>query len=139
MKACKSNFTMLITALLLFSSSQLFAQAIKGKVTDSNQSALVGVNILLKGTAKGTVTDVSGNYNINVPKGGILIFRSLGFTTKEVEVGDRTVVDVVLDAKAESLDEVVVTALGVQKDKKALGYAVSELKGSEFTQARELN
>lgn len=130
---------MLITALLLFSGSQLFAQATKGKVTDSNQSPLVGVNILLKGTAKGTVTDVSGNYSINVPKGGILIFRSLGFATKEVEIGDRTVVDVVLEAKAESLDEVVVTALGIQKDKKALGYAVTELKGSDFTQARELN
>ncbi|MEA5256265.1 SusC/RagA family TonB-linked outer membrane protein [Arcicella aquatica] len=139
MKACKSNFTMLITALLLFSSSQLFAQAIKGKVSDSNQSALVGVNVLIKGTAKGTVTDVLGNYSLNVPKGSTLIFRSLGFATKEVEVGDRTVVDVVLEATAASLDEVVVTALGVQKDKKALGYAVSELKGSEFTQARELN
>ncbi|WP_026994192.1 SusC/RagA family TonB-linked outer membrane protein [Flectobacillus major] len=140
MKACRSKFTFLFTALLFLSWQSIFAQTpVKGKVVDSNQSALAGVNILLKGTTKGTVTDASGNYTINVPKGGVLVFRSLGFSSKDVEVGDRTVIDVVLEATTQNLDEVVVTALGVQKDKKALGYAVTELKGGEFTQARELN
>lgn len=140
MKACKSKFTLLFTALLFLSWQTIFAQGpIKGKVTDSNNTPLAGVNILIKGTSKGTVSDAVGSYSINVPKGGVLIFRSLGFATQEVAVGDRAVVDVALEATVENLQEVVVTALGVQKDKKALGYAVTELKGGEFTQARELN
>ncbi|MFD1816443.1 TonB-linked outer membrane protein, SusC/RagA family [Pseudarcicella hirudinis] len=135
-----SKFTMFITALLFLSWQQIYAQqAIKGKVSDSNQSGLPGVNILLKGTSKGTISDASGNYSINATKGATLVFRSLGYATKEVVVGDQTSIDIVLETSDKTLEEVVVTALGVAKDKKSLGYAVSELKGTEFTQAREVN
>ncbi|MFD1816702.1 iron complex outermembrane recepter protein [Pseudarcicella hirudinis] len=126
----KSKFTLFITVLLFLSWQQIYAQqnVIKGKVTDDSQSPLPGVNILLKGTMKGTTSDANGNYAISVPvKGAVLVFRSLGFTTKEVNVNGRSVIDLALEASTQNLDEVVVTALGIKKDAKALGYAVSKI------------
>lgn len=139
MKACKSNFTMLITALLLFSSSQFFAQAIKGKVTDSNKVGLSGVSIQIKGTTKGTTTDATGSYSIGATKGATLVFSSVGFVPKQIPVGDASVIDVTLDADNQSLDEVVVTALGVSKEARKIGYAVTKIDGGVMTQARETN
>ncbi|MEA5138382.1 SusC/RagA family TonB-linked outer membrane protein [Arcicella rigui] len=138
MKACKSNFTMLITALLLFTSSQLFAQAIKGKVTDSNKVGLSGVSIQVKGTTRGTTTDASGSFTINAAKGTTLVFSSVGFVPKQVVV-DGSSLDVVLDADNQSLDEVVVTALGVSKEARKIGYAVTKVDGGLMTKARETN
>jgi TonB-linked SusC/RagA family outer membrane protein len=114
--------------------------AVTGKVSSDEGEALPGVNVLLKGTTTGTTTDASGVYSLNVPEeGGTLVFSFIGFKTQEVQVTNQTTVDVVLASDAETLNEVVVTALGIQKEKKALGYSVTEVKGEEFTQAREVN
>ncbi len=114
-------------------------QPVKGKVTDKDQAALVGVNILVKGTTKGTTTDAAGNYSINVAKGAVLVFRSLGFETKEITVGDQSTINVSLETSDQTLDEVVVTALGVSKEARKIGYAVTKVDGSLMTQARETN
>ncbi|CAG5001039.1 TonB-dependent receptor P3 [Dyadobacter sp. CECT 9275] len=113
---------------------------IKGTVTDATGEGLPGVNVLVKGTAIGTNTDVNGKYEINVPAAeSVLIFSSIGFQKQEIIVGQRNIVDVKLATETATLDEVVVTALGIKREKKALGYSISEVKGEELTQARSTN
>lgn len=140
MKLCKNRFTLLFSVLML-SCSLAWAQqlTLQGKVTDASKSAIPGANVLIKGTNKGTITDSEGKYSIGVAKGNVLVIQSLGFVAQNITVGDQTTIDVTLVEDDKTLDEVVVTALGIAKDKKALGYAVTEVKGSDFTQAREIN
>ena len=91
-------------------------KTITGKVTDELGNELPGVNVLLKGTNVGTVTDVSGKYSINVPDDvTTLVFSYIGFLTQEVEVGDRSIVDVRMALDSEMLNEVVVVGYGTQK------------------------
>jgi TonB-linked SusC/RagA family outer membrane protein len=116
---------MLVSALI----SESWAQdrTITGKVTsDEDGSGLPGVNVILKGTTTGTTTDIDGNYKVNVPEaGGTLVFSFIGLATKEVAIGSRSTIDVGLSADFKQLSEVVVTAIGIEREKKALGYAVS--------------
>ncbi|WPP50731.1 SusC/RagA family TonB-linked outer membrane protein [Catalinimonas niigatensis] len=116
-------------------------QSISGTVTDMESGeGLPGVNILAKGTSSGTVTDISGNYKISVgDEVSTLVFSSIGYTTEEVSINGRNVIDVVLSQDIQSLSEVVVTALGIERKREALAYSVSEVQGEEFTQAREPN
>lgn len=119
-----------------------FAQdrQVKGKVTDeTTSSGLPGVAVKVKGTAKGTTTDSDGNYKISVTEKGVLIFSSVGFGTKEMPVGNATEMNVGLAESTNSIDEVVVTALGISRDKKALGYSVQKIEGKDLTVARETN
>ncbi|WP_229214956.1 SusC/RagA family TonB-linked outer membrane protein [Dyadobacter bucti] len=113
---------------------------IKGTVTDNTGSVLPGVNVLIKGTANGTNTDAKGEYELVVPSAdAVLVFSSIGFQRQEVTVGQRSVVNIKMAVETETLNEVVVTALGIKKEKKSLGYAISEVKGEELTQARSTN
>ena len=132
-----------LTAVFAFAYSESWAQtrSVTGKITSiEDGSALPGVNVVLKGTTEGTVTDVSGNYAINVPEtGGTLVFSFIGLTSEEVEVGTRSTVDVQMVPDVQQLTEVVVTAMGIEKDKKSLGYAVQEVDGNQITTAREGN
>lgn len=128
-------------AILWLLSMPVAAQTVSGKVTNPSDGALLpGVTIVEKGSTKGTVTDSEGKYSISlINPQATLIFSFIGFTAQEVPVNGRSLVDVQLKEDATQLGEVVVTALGITKDKKALGYSVTEVKGSEFTQARENN
>ncbi len=131
-----------LCVLCLFAAMPAWAQqTITGKVTSAtDNTSLPGVSVSVKGTTNGTTTDANGNYSLNVPAGdATLIFSFIGFVSEEVPVNNRTAVDISLVADIQSLGEVVVTALGIAKDKKALAYSVSEVKGSDFTQARENN
>ncbi len=113
---------------------------VKGQVTDTQGETLPGVSIKLKGTTIGATTDVDGRFTINVPNNSsVLVFTYIGYQTQEVTVGSRTTLNVKLVAANTALTEVVVTALGISREKKALAYAVTEVKGEEFTQARENN
>lgn len=116
---------------------------VSGKVTDDTGTDLPGVSILLKGTQKGTSTDAEGRFRLEIPEenlaSAVLIFSFVGFSPQEITVGTQTEFTIKLTPEAKSLQEVVVTALGIAKEKKALAYAVTEVKGSEFTQARENN
>lgn len=114
-------------------------RTVSGKVTSQDDGTeQPGVNVVLKGTTTGTVTDVQGNYRITVPAtGGILVFSFIGLQTQEVAVGDKSVVDIQLAQDITQLGEVVVTAVGIEREKKALGYAVTDLKGDRIVQKSE--
>ncbi len=115
-------------------------QKITGRVTDESGDPLPGVTITIKGTTQGTITDVDGNYSLgNVPSDGVLVFSFIGYTARTIDVSGQNTLDVVLAVDTKELGEVVVTALGISREKKALGYSVSEVKGEEFTKAREVN
>ena len=116
---------------------------IKGIVSDERGTGLPGVNVLLKGTQKGTITDESGRFSIDVPNealsSAVLVFSFVGFVSKEVEVGNAADLEVQLLPESKSLDEVVVTAFGMERKRESLVYSVTEVKGEEFTKAREVN
>jgi TonB-linked SusC/RagA family outer membrane protein len=126
---------------VLFGAAQAQERTVTGKVISTDDgSALPGVNVLLKGSTTGTVTDAQGQYTINVPAdGGYLVFSFIGLKTQEIEVGDRSVIDVSLALDATQLSEVVVTALGVEKQSKAVGFSLKEVKAEELTVARTTN
>ncbi|MDN5204958.1 SusC/RagA family TonB-linked outer membrane protein [Fulvivirgaceae bacterium BMA10] len=133
----------LLFACLCFMHSTLLAQeiSISGKVISGEDvTGLPGVNVLIKGTDIGTITDFEGNYKIAVPSTeSTLVFSYVGFLSQEIAVGNQTVINITLDTDAKKLSEVVVTALGVEREAKALGYAVQEVQGDELTEARETN
>lgn len=109
---------------------------VTGKVTDaSTNEELIGVTVLVKGTSIGAITSADGTYAINVPDKALatLVFSYLGYSTKEVEVKNRSVVDVALDASSQQLSEVVVTALGIKKEARALGYSVGSVNATDLT------
>lgn len=112
---------------------------IAGRVTAADGKPLSGVSVTVKGTKKGTSSDIGGVFAIDANKGDVLIFSSIGYTKKEVVVGDQTSITVILTPGDQQLTEVVVTALGIKKERKSLGYSVTEVKGEELTKAREVN
>jgi TonB-linked SusC/RagA family outer membrane protein len=113
---------------------------ISGKVTASDDgSPLPGVNVVVKGTTNGTNTDADGNYSLGLNSGStsdVLIFSFIGMQTQEVPVGERTVIDVSLAPDVAQLGEVVVTALGISREKKSLGYATTTVSNVALTEAR---
>ena len=112
-----------------------------GQVTSGEDAApLPGVNILVKGTTDGTISDANGNYTINVPNlDATLNLFLCRLPAQEVALGGRTAISVALASDAKQLAEVVVTALGIEKDKSKLGYAVQDVKGSDLVKARDPN
>ncbi len=116
-------------------------QTISGKVTSSEDgSAVPGASIVVKGTTTGTMTAADGTYSLKVPEGAeTLVVSFVGMKSKEVPILDMTEIDIQLDPEVVGLEEVVVTALGISKEKKALGYAVQEVKSDEVTRAKNEN
>ncbi|WP_221406192.1 SusC/RagA family TonB-linked outer membrane protein [Daejeonella lutea] len=112
---------------------------VRGQVTDGTGQGLPGVSIKVKGSNIGTSTDASGNYSFNFPVNSTLVFSYIGFITQEIPMNGRSTINVQLADDSQALSEVVVTALGISRDKKALSYALTEVKGDSFTQARENN
>ena len=107
-------------------------RSVSGTVTDATGEALIGASVLVKGTTAGTVTDVDGRYEVSVPDGStVLVFSYTGFESQEVSLGASNVVDVTL-SEGVALTEVVVTGLGIRKEKKALGYAVSTIGSADL-------
>ncbi len=121
----------------------VFAQerTISGKITSADDgSALPGVNVIVAGTTLGTITDVSGKYTIRVPEGSdALEFSFVGMKAQTVVIGTSNNLDVIMETSEEMLDEVVVTALGIQREVKALGYAQQKIGTAELSAARETN
>lgn len=121
---------------------KIFDKTIKGKVTSKiDGAALPGVSIVVKGTQVGTSTDVSGNYSINVndPSKAVLVFSYIGHETREVVVGNESVINVDLAEGVETLGETVVTALGLSREKRSLGYAVAEVQGKDISRVAQEN
>ncbi|MES2518961.1 MAG: SusC/RagA family TonB-linked outer membrane protein [Bacteroidota bacterium] len=122
-------------------SLQGFAQkmSIKGKISDEAGAPLYGVNIALQGTTKGTVSNDKGEYSIDAKGGDVLTFSYVGFGVKKVTVGNQGVINVILSPENGALNEVVVTALGISKEARKVGYAVTTVGGEQMTKARETN
>jgi len=113
---------------------------ITGQVTSSEGESLPGVTIVEKGTTDGAVTDIDGNYSIVVTgESAVLLFSFVGYAPQEVLVGSRTVIDLSLETDQIGLEEVVVTALGINKKKKSLGYSTGNISGESVSLARESN
>lgn len=107
---------------------------VKGTVKDQDGVSLPGANVILKGTTNGVTTDFDGNFKINVPDAAsILEISFLGMETQEITVGNQTSINVSLISTSESIGEVVITALGISREKKALGYSVGEVKAEALT------
>ncbi len=115
-------------------------ETVKGKVTDENGDVLPGVNILVKGTQLGTSTDRDGNFSIDVPgQNSVLVFSFVGYLPNEIMVSSQTILNVKMQVESRALSEVVVTALGIKKEAKSIGYSVTKVEGSAFTKTRETN
>jgi TonB-linked SusC/RagA family outer membrane protein len=135
------KFALLLTCLFLCSMHVVFAQSrtVTGTVTDVDDgNSLPGVSVVVKGTSMGTVTDIDGKFSLTVPSDAkVLRFSFVGYSTKEVEITAAANYKVILQKSDISVDEVVVTAFGISKAKKALGYATTDVSSSEILQKSE--
>ncbi len=159
----RSSFFWMATSLFLFfivtqtfTNASAFAKAnnagsvhesfqqeiqITGEILDANtREALTGVTILIKGTNIGTVTDIDGRYRINVrDEEDILVFSFIGYQTQEISVGEQRNINVRLAPALTELDEVVVTGLGISRERRALGYSIGEVSSDELISSLEGN
>ena len=136
------RFLLYSTFLIFFMGTVSFAQTrtITGTVTSSEDNlAIPGVTIVIQGTTLGTVTDIDGKYSIEAPANGVLQYSFVGFITQQIIVGTFAVMDVVLDPTSIGMDEVVVTALGIPREKKTLTYASQQISGEELLKAKGTN
>lgn len=120
-----------------FGSAWAQQRTVTGKVTsEENGEPLPGVNVVLKGTVTGSVTNLDGDYSVSVPTdGGTLVFSFIGLETQEVAIGTRSIINVIMKSDIKQLSEVVVTAMGIERDKASLGYAVQEVESDQIVQA----
>lgn len=141
MKNFLSKTMSVLLLFLLVQTAMAQTRVITGAVSDSKSGEkLPGVNVVVKGTTIGTVTAADGSYNLVLPKDATAIqFKMVGMRTKEVVLGAENVVNVTLDEDVLGLDEVVVSALGIKREKKALGYSVQDVKSDYLTQAQAPN
>ncbi|HNP49393.1 MAG TPA: carboxypeptidase-like regulatory domain-containing protein, partial [Bacteroidia bacterium] len=133
----------LFALLLAFVSIKATAQdrTITGKVTSSEDNLTVpGVSVVVPGTTVGTSTDMDGNFKIIIPKTAkALRFSSVGLKTKDVTIGAGNVLDVILDPDVLKLNEIVVTALGIEKETRSLGYSTTNVGGDQIRKSGEVN
>ena len=135
----KLLFTLFFGLLLQYSFAQ--TAEVRGTIISSEGAEPIpGVSVLVKGTTIGTVSDLDGNYTVNVPAGNsVLVFSFIGMASQEIEIGGRSVVNVTMDPDIRSLSEVVVTALGVSRDEGSLGYSIQSIDGDKLSSVREAN
>jgi TonB-linked SusC/RagA family outer membrane protein len=129
-------------AFLLFSVITMTAYAQKtvtGTVTEKGGLTMPGVSVTEKGTSNGTITNADGKYNLKVNNGAVLTFSFMGYKVVQLPVGTQSILNVTLESNETALTEVVVTALGIKREKKSLGYAIQEVKGETLAQTKESN
>lgn len=133
----------LLICFVTILSFSAFAQEmnVSGRVTDANDGLpLPGVNVVVKGTTNGTVTDAEGKYSLTVPApSSVLIFSFIGLVTQEVEVSGRQVIDPSMKSDVTQLNEVVVTALGIERKRNELPYAAQQVTSEQITATRNSN
>ncbi|MGN6343148.1 MAG: SusC/RagA family TonB-linked outer membrane protein [Ginsengibacter sp.] len=135
----------LVTALLVLLFLQLSHTAsaqertISGNVVSPDATPVAGASVIIKGATIGTHADANGNFTIKASPSDVLIVSSVGYTAKEVKVGNSSALSITLEPAKSELQEVVVTALGIKKERKALGYAVSDLSAGELMKNKNTN
>ncbi len=129
----KKKILLLSTSLFLLVASAWAQRTVTGQVTSSDDgSAIPGVNVVLKGTSSGTITDFDGNYRLEVPEaGGTLVFTFIGLLSQETVIGSRSIIDTSMESDLAELDEIVVTGYGTQ-EKKEVTSAVTSVKAKDF-------
>ncbi|MCL6218336.1 SusC/RagA family TonB-linked outer membrane protein [Zunongwangia pacifica] len=137
----KVKLCSILTLLLVLVAQISFAQekTVTGNVTDGDGIPLPGVTVLVKDTNNGTQTDFDGNYSIQVSTGDVLEFSFIGLQTVRYTVENNNTIDVVMEPDESQLEEVVVTALGISREKKSLAYATQEVSGDQVNTAKEAN
>lgn len=134
--------SILLLFFVLFSTSYYsIAQNrnISGVVSDTKGETLPGVSVKVKGSSIGTSTDLDGKYSLSVPANSILVIAYIGYVTKEVAVNDQTQINITLESSSTALSEVVVTALGIERETKSLTYTVQSVGTESLSKAREFN
>ena len=136
----KTKIFKICTSFLLFFALTMsaYAQQISGTVSDENGVPLPGATVVVEGTSTGVSTDFDGNYSIDASQGDVLVFSYVGYQSQSVSVGTSSTVDVSLEPDS-LLDEVVVTALGLTREKKSLGYSVSEITSEQVNTIKDHN
>lgn len=112
---------------------------VTGKVIDESNEPLIGVNIKVEGSSEGAITDIDGNFTIVAPQGSTLSFTYVGYTPQTIRMTERNTYEVKLQNDTKQLNEVVVTALGIKREQKALSYNVQQVKSDELTQIKDAN
>src|SRR5690554_6864973 len=132
---------LLCVGIMCFSPDLMAQQrTVNGRVTDASEGApLANVTVQEKGTANATQTDLQGLYSINVSPGATLVFRSLGFNTVERAIGTASAIDVSLISSTSNIDEVVVTAMGIERQERSLGYASQRISAEDLTVNKQTN
>lgn len=126
--------------VVAFAQGTIVKGTVFGQAEGEAKQPLIGATVTIKDSTVGTTTDINGHYSISVQSDdAVLVFEFIGYQTVEVPVGARTVVDAVLKDQSQRISEVVVTALGITRQEKSLGYAVSKLSNEEFTAAESAN
>ncbi len=138
----KRFFTIWIISWLVCASVASYAQqrTVTGRVTDESGSGMPGVSVVIDQTTQGTVTGASGEYTLEVPVGSeTLIFSFIGYTTQRVNIGNQTTINVTLKEDVTQLQEVVVTAFGVEQQRRSLGYSVQTVEGKDLVKTQQPN
>ncbi|GAA4500354.1 SusC/RagA family TonB-linked outer membrane protein [Hymenobacter ginsengisoli] len=131
----------LLVLLLLLSHGYSYAQAskISGRITNATNEPLIGVSIVVSGTTQGTTSDVDGNYTLTAADDASLVFSYVGYVSQTVAVKGRSSINIIMAVDNKQLGEVVVTALGIKKDERKIGYSVTKVDGGALSVARETN
>lgn len=112
---------------------------VKGTIIDDLGEPLIGVNIMIKGTSDGTISDLDGNFTLEVRQGDVLVISYTGYTTQEITIGESRTLNITMLEDSQQLEEVVVTALGIKRQTKSLTYNVQELKAADITGVKDAN
>lgn len=112
---------------------------LRGRITDEKGQPVSGASVVVKGTSRGTTTDANGAFSLTAKEGEVLVVTAVGFTAQELTVGRSASLSITLQASGQQLSEVVVTALGVRRTNRSVGYSISELKSSDLSAGRESN
>lgn len=136
----KAKVTSLLFCFMMLPVLALAAQfKVTGVVTDNSGEPLIGVSVLVKGTKVGTQTNIDGEFSINAAEGDVLTFNYIGYHSQEITVTGQAPIEVVLQEDSKTLDEVVVTALGIKREQKSLSYNVQQVKGDAITTNKDAN
>lgn len=112
---------------------------ITGTIYDDEGEPVIGASVIVKGTTTGSITDIDGRFKVQAKEGDVLVVSYLGYNTKEITIGDNSIISITITADAKELETVVVTALGIKRAEKALSYTVQEIKQDELTTVKSAN
>ncbi len=118
---------------------QQSGKVVTGTIVDPSGMPVIGANVMEKGTTNGTITDMDGKFSLNVEKGATLVVSYIGFSNQEIKIGNQTNLSITMKEDAEALDELVVTALGIKREEKALGYSVQKVSGEDLSVVKGVN